>query len=166
MKHSRKARAGEKIPRAAPGKSRLPTGKTASAPGLAEPRPSYPGTCRDSPARRINFQALEKFLFRPVVVTEGRDLTIPLPKFDVMPVDQALGALGGIFFVFEGEIDAIDNVPIGVDDVSVVSVHRLACPQPNTSAAPLQPAAGDHTHLPCGMFSVGRTFRPNKTGGQ
>jgi hypothetical protein len=74
-------------------------------------------------------------LFRPVVVTEGRDLTIPLPKFDVMSIDQASGALGGIFFAFEGEIDAIDNVPIGIEDVSVVAVHRLACsPQTNSPA--------------------------------
>jgi hypothetical protein len=104
-------------------------GQVAKAtPGLAEAEAVASGDRAGATrARRINLQAPEKFLFRPMVVTEGRDLAIPLPKLDVMPVDQTLGALDGVFLVLEGEIDAIDHVPIGIDDVSVVSVHRLAC---------------------------------------
>ena len=66
-----------------------------------------------------------------MVVAEGCDLTIPVPKLNVMPIDQALGALDGVVFVFERQFDAIDDVSIVVDDAGVVTVHRPAYSQPN-----------------------------------
>jgi hypothetical protein len=59
------------------------------------------------------------------LVLESRDFTIALPKLDVMPVDQPLGALNCVFFFFEGQINAIDHVTIRADDIGVEPVHWL-----------------------------------------
>ena len=65
---------------------------------------------------------------------ERRYLTISLPKFDIMAVNELLGLLLGLIVVSAYQRDSLLKVPIGTNDIGAIVVQLVQAGRFNSLA--------------------------------